>query len=240
MNPSTIFRPLRIPARPAAVSALLFAAVLGTSVAARAETVTVNGLAYASPATAYLASTSPAYGQEVYAGAFATTIGGAGGNSFLTYCIDIFKDTNFGTVVNDYTEVAPTTLLSSRQVSDLERLAAGFYSQVTDAVTSGAFQVAVWEIVNEKADNPYQVVSGNFRVASNTTDVVNTAQSWLDHLPQSGTYSIQVLSSASHQNLAVFSPTGFILSPVPEPGRWGLLLPGLLGLVALRRRQRHD
>ncbi|RTL52769.1 MAG: PEP-CTERM sorting domain-containing protein [Rhodocyclaceae bacterium] len=132
--------------------------------------------------------------------------------------------------------MSATSLFGAAKATDLGRLATGFYTKVVDAATAGAFQIAVWEIVNEKNGNAYNLRGGSFKAFADSKQVQALAQDWLNNLPQANTYSLDIWHSPSHQDLAVFSALGEVMSPVPEPATVALVLAGL-SLLGMARRE---
>jgi len=200
------------------------------SVQAVALPLVVTGFEYpGSPTTARIQNGSPAVNANVYAGGFLTD---AGGNSFTSWCIDIFQNTHFGQTVNDYTLTDGATALGAARSDALGRLATDALSSVSNAASSGAFQLAIWEIVNETSGNPYSLTSGNFRASSVSNGSLVLAQSWLDNLGGLNQYAVSVWRSGSRQDLAVFDRV-----TVPEAGSLTLLGLGLVAAGVARRRK---
>ena len=151
--------------------------------------------------------------------------------------MDIFSWLASSTV---YTQVSgasfyPTSLA---KVTDLEKLATRNLPSVTgNATNSAAFQLAVWEIVNETS-GVYSLSGGNFYATSAASA---TANSMLSALNSATTNTAQILSvwkeTPGHptQDLAVFAP-------IPEPQTYAMMLAGLglMGFVARHRKQEHD
>jgi len=200
------------------------------SVQAVALPLVVSGFEYpASPTTARIQNSSPAVNANVYAGGFLTD---AGGNSFTSWCIDIFQNTYFGQTVNDYTLTDGATAIGAARSDALGRLATDALSSVSNAASSGAFQLAIWEIVNETSGNPYSLTSGNFRASSVSNGSLALAQSWLDNLGSLNQYAVSVWRSGSRQDLAAFDRV-----TVPEAGSLTLLGLGLVAAGVARRRK---
>lgn len=226
-------------------AALLFAA----AAPANADTLSYNGAWFSSYTSGgfTIQDASPLLSPiAVYAGAFKMTDTSGptlvAGSSFMAWCVDIYHDLASSSA---YTLQAGSSYFSGAPgtVSDLDRLASYVFDQnlLTNNVQSAAFQLAVWEIVNDKAGTGfYDVTSGDFKVTSGNTTAITTANSWLA-VVNAGQYAVdralgvwQVDIAGSSQNLGVFSA----VTPVPEPKTYAMLLAGLglMGFVAVRRR----
>jgi hypothetical protein len=168
--------------------------------------------------------------------------------SFQGWCVDVFHDFYFNSSTSQGSAVlnTATSVFGSTIATDLGRLATEAYSTVgtpTGSPTaaqddySAAFQLAVWEIVNENAPGGYDLTTGNFMAAAGG-NAVAIAQGWLSNLPTVSHYNVDIWSIQDNgasgwgpQDVAVFSPA-------PEPETYALMLAGLglMGLVARRRK----
>ncbi|MBI5658959.1 MAG: PEP-CTERM sorting domain-containing protein [Nitrosomonadales bacterium] len=179
-------------------------------------------------------------------------------NAFQSWCVDIFHSFSF--VINALDVLKPAnialagssatlpTVFSQKAAADLGRLYTNHHAAIDLTTSSGtnqaAFQLAVWEIVNERS-GAYSLTGGDFR-ASGTGS--STATTWLNELSTASVsqydasiWTVQsVITSGKGyaQDVAVFSK---IPPPVPEPEIYAMLLAGigLLGVTA-RRRSRKD
>ncbi|MEP7156837.1 MAG: PEP-CTERM sorting domain-containing protein [Betaproteobacteria bacterium] len=199
------------------------------SAPASATIITVTSFAQPNPTTVHIQSGTPNTSEYVYAGGFNTT---NGTSSFVSWCVDIVQNTYLGVGVNNYTLVnaASVSQIGAARADALGRLATQYLGQVNNATTSAAFQLAAWEIVFETAGNPYNMSGGNFLAWGASDNSIGLAQTWLNNLPGSSTYSVSVWSSPTHQDLAVFTN-------VPEPATLGLLAIGLIGAGFAKKRK---
>lgn len=182
---------------------------------------------------------APNVSRTVPVGAFQmTNISATPHNSFMAWCVDIY-----GTIQSSTNYTLRTAEqfygAGSRTVTDLERLASYAFANrnVASNVASAAFQLAVWEIVNETASG-YSLSGNIFTVTSSNSTVTELASSWLT-VVNAGTYATaqnlgvrQKSAGSSTQNLAVFAP-------IPEPETYVMLVAGLglMAFVARRRRK---
>lgn len=165
------------------------------------------------------------------------------GSTFLSFCVEFSQAVNFGTKVQ-FSLGSANSLFGAAKANAITRLFTGFGGQVNSTSTSAAFQLALWEIVDDfdSTDwNSLQLNSGKFRVSSNTA-TANLAQSWLGQLSSiTSQYQMYVLSSGVAQNQLIF--TGQPL-PQPAPVTDKVSAPATLGvfglglvLLGLRRRK---
>jgi hypothetical protein len=210
----------------AAVGAgLLFSAQAG------AVPLTVTGWEYPGSVTqATIRNNSPYSQSRVYAGGFVTN---AGGESFISWCVDIFQNTYFGQTVNDFNKTTGVAALGATKADALGRLATHALGSVNNRATSGAFQLAAWEIVNE-TNGSWNLTNGNFRASDVTNNSRSIAQGWLNALAGvKSLYTVHVWQSRSRQDLAVFERVS-----VPEPATLALFIVGLGGAAFAVRARR--
>jgi hypothetical protein len=207
------------------------ALLLATS--AQAVPLKATGFEYASGVTkATIVNGVPSVNKRVYAGGFVVQNLATNG-SFVGWCVDIFQPINFGETVNDYTLTTGVAAFGAARSDSLGRLATLALGQVNNAATSGAFQLALWELVNEISGNPLSLTANNFRAGSVTNGSATTAQGWLNGIGNvTSQYTVSVWQSRSRQDLVVFERV-----PVPEPGSLALAVVGLAMVLTLQRRQ---
>jgi len=203
---------------------------------AAADTLTFNGFSNGSVAATIYNTPSPVGGNptSVAAGGFSMTNATAGG-TFQAWCVDIFSWMVSSTNYTFTTGAALSTLYTSTQITALERLASNNLASVTSNPTnSAAFQLAAWEIVNERSGT-YNVSNGNFYANSAAAATANSMLSNLGSATPTMTLSVWKESTYPTQDLAVFAP-------VPEPQTYAMMLAGLglMGFVARRRQQMLD
>ena len=153
--------------------------------------------------------------------------------SFVAYCVDLAQSFSFDNAFT-VTTTSPSVLFGGDRASALDRLYTQRFTSVSNRVESAAFQLAIWEILQEAPATSYNLSSGSFAATSGNTEAIVMATSWLNTLSTgaSGGYSLTVLASATHQDQ-------LMATPVPEPETYMMLLAGLglMGFVARRRRQ---
>lgn len=163
-------------------------------------------------------------------------------NAFQSFCVDIFHSFNF--VVDSEDELQPASIISSQAAADLGRLYTNHHAQIdvnagsSNGTNESAFQLAVWEIVNDRAAGAYSLTTGDFR-ASGTG--FSLAQLWLSELstPSASNYAANIWTVQSMitknkgyaQDLVVFAP-------VPEPQTYAMMLVGL-GLLGFSARRKN-
>ncbi len=154
-------------------------------------------------------------------------------STFASYCVEpgtplggpsAWIQYDLGTSVNSF-----TPLIANRLAS----LYSQYGSSANTLDNSVAFQTAVWEITNENT-GPFDVTSGNFRFTSTTTTqtALATANSWLSTLVDTPSSSLSVLryNSINKQDLLV-------ITSVPEPESYALMLAGLGLMLTIARRR---
>lgn len=223
------------------------------SAPAAADTLRYDGAWFSSYYGSYTLydSTPTAFSTGAAAGAFRMTdLSGptlTAGTSFMAWCVDIFHRLDTGSSGASYTlrtgeqfygsgsgTIASLERLASYVVdSDGDALTNSLQSALTGSLQSAAFQLAVWEIVNEGVSSSLNVESGDFYVTGGTSTVRSLANTWLSD--SQGWARTQVLGiwegPNTTQDLAVFAP-------IPEPETYAMILAGLglMGLIARRRR----
>ncbi|UZJ44310.1 PEP-CTERM sorting domain-containing protein [Marinimicrobium sp. C6131] len=213
------------------------------SVASQAASITLkydNNLAAESAPTGRIYSS---YGSpNVYAGEFDfSTSNNTSGiaewdNGLSAFCVEI--GTTLKTTATQYTVNSGINLLDFGTAGlHIDRLFSNFYDDAqTSKYNSAAFQLALWEIINEWPSSAYSMTSNAFK-SDYFSGARNIAQSWLNSLNDTnldtGKYDFHLLVADNSQNLLTVTTAS-----VPEPASLLLLMTGLFALFRARRRVR--
>ena len=220
---------------------LVAALALGTVTAlspASAATINVtkqgtNAFVDASGSNGWYQSTSYTLngtGRSAAAGMFRLTGTSTNGavQDFLAFCLEPLETL---TLPKDHTV---GTTLGTSVLDRLGALMSNAFTLVTGSQSAAAFQMAAWEIANE-SNGSLDLAQGGFRITSAGTGTQSLAQSWLN-LIGSGQWTsggnVTILSASGTQDLLTN------IAPVPVPAAGVMLLGGLAGLGALRRRRK--
>lgn len=151
--------------------------------------------------------------------------------AFTAFCIDINQSISNGSTYTNFNTAAlqdapiPTSPMGAAKADQIAQLWFNERSILSSSDSYGAFQVAIWEIVN---DSGLSLTGGAFRAASGS--VRTLAQSYLDKIDGvGGRASLYAISSATKQD--------FVVPLIPAPGAATL---GLMGLGMAARRNRRS
>jgi len=218
--------------RPTFRSALLAGAV-ALSVIPVAHATSLMGTGYSAVGSEPVSVTAP--GASTGAGSF---VGFWNGLPITFWCFELTQYFSFNVEYMDYTE-------SPAGNPDLARLfeevggPAGATSSLTN---SAAFQLAVWEIRYETTTLPnYNLTagtptSGNFFATSADPAAVAQANTWLQNLPLTSSYTVSLLHSDNEQDF-VYATRPPLRQNLPEPSPLPLLGLGAAAMMfSIRRR----
>lgn len=172
-------------------------------------------------------------------------------NAFQSFCVDIFHSFSFVTSSVDVLKPADValagssatvpTVISSSAAADLGRLYTNHHAAIDSTGSSGAneaaFQLAVWEIVNERSGT-YSLAGGDFKATGTGSSIAST---WLNELntASASTYSANIWTVQSMVSGRGYAQDVVVFTQVPEPETYAMMLAGLglLGFVLRRRNQ---
>ena len=169
-------------------------------------------------------------GRSAAAGMFRLTGTSTNGavQDFLAFCLEPLETL---TLPKDHTV---GTTLGTSVLDRLGALMSNAFTLVTGSQSAAAFQMAAWEIANE-SNGSLDLANGGFRITAAAQGTQSLAQSWLDLIGSgqwTSTGNVTILSASGTQDLLTN------IAPVPVPAAGVMLLGGLAGLGALRRRRK--
>ena len=169
-------------------------------------------------------------GRSAAAGMFRLTGTSTNGavQDFLAFCLEPLETL---TLPKDH---SVGTTLGTSVLDRLGALMSNAFTLVTGSQSAAAFQMAAWEIANESSGS-LDLANGGFRITAAAQGTQSLAQSWLDLIGSgqwTSTGNVTILSASGTQDLLTN------IAPVPVPAAGVMLLGGLAGLGALRRRRK--
>jgi hypothetical protein len=212
------------------IKPLALAAVAAVAMqAAHADTVIIDDFVF-TPATSVTVA-SPNFSGP--AGQFKGLLNG---NSFVTYCTDLLQSFAFDTLYNNYSVVSGVTAWGATKANDLNKLmSAAINAGVpVNAAESAAIQAAVWEVLYETSGT-YDLGAGSFTATSSdlaTQGSINSVN-WAGIMAGPVTHTVDQLYSRENQDFLV-------ITQIPEPGTYALMLAGLAAVVGVARRRRQE
>jgi hypothetical protein len=214
--------------RRSVVSSIAAACLTLAASYAHADDVLINGFTF-NPAVAISVAT-PSYSGP--AGQFTGLLNGA---SFTTYCTDLLQDFSFGTLYTDYTTVDGVAAWGAQKSTELDRAFSAFatYGAPASASTSAVAQAIIWEILYETSGT-YDLTSGSFVATSADA----TAQGYFNN--SASIFAIIAATPITVHASQLYSRSEqdfVVLTPVPEPSTYALMLAGLAGIGFVARRR---
>lgn len=215
------------------MSAVLVSGLALASQSSASTTLTYQGAAYPNYQTVHTSydgsGSLPDFADKhVSVGGF-DMLNGNTNQSITTWCVDVFDWLHSATYSNG-------DLTSINNYDKLQQLANQRYASVTNAQTSAAFQLAVWEIVTE-AGSTFDLNSGEFEAWGGNTTAIAMANDWLklDKTTGNGNFKIDYYFYGNMPNGVTQNLVS--ISPVPLPAA-GLLMLSALGLGGFATRRR--
>jgi len=191
---------------------------------------------------------------------------GTYGTSFFSFCVDLSQNVSPGSQYT-FTETLNLTsvpiggsgqAMTSQAANDLALLYGAFYNDLigspnvvgksynsiayTGAQMAAAFQLAVWEIVEDDGINGLSLSNTSSRFYDTTDTTVVTLANWyLTHLGSKADQLVALYSTGA-QDQVVFVPVNITGVPLPGAVAAGLpiLMLGGATLKSKRRRQRDE
>lgn len=215
----------------------ILATALATAFATPAIADDVDFLGYANGSeTVNYSLTSPnaTHNSSANAGGFLTSVNG--GPTFVSYCVDLYQNINFADpAYSGYNLVSSAAhfFQNPNGASLISRFLGDNHTQ-SNSAEAAAFQIALWELTYETS-GIYNLADGTaiFSGGSAANAALGIAQGWLSALGNNA-QGFAVYESSRYQDVLV--------TPVPEPSTYAMMVAGLAGLgyMARRRRERQQ
>ena len=166
-------------------------------------------------------------------GAFKGTLDG---NPIIFFCFELTQSFGFNPPSPYYTY--DDTIQSGGKFDELSELfTEAFATSTASTLNSAAFQLAVWEILEETTPGSLSpgVGQGTFYVTNDhgNTTTVAAANALIAGLPSTGTYTIHLLHNDNSQDFVYGT---LPLRQVPEPAPLTLIGAAMVALFVMRRR----
>ena len=200
---------------------------------AHAEDVLITGFTFNPAVKLDVSSTSPVVSYSgLPSGQFTGTLNGA---SFTTYCTDLLQAFSFGTLYTDYSVVDGVAAWGATRSADLDRAFSAFAANgaPASAATSAVAQAVIWEILYEDSGT-YDLNGGTFKATSANL----TTQGYFDDsVAMFAEIAGTAITVHADQLLSRSTQDFVVLTPVPEPSTYALMLAGLAGIGFVARRR---
>ena len=216
------------------IMALTAGIALGAAPLALATLVTLDPTGFANGSESFNVSVPTVVDPSALStGAFKGTLDG---NPIVFFCFELTQSFGFNPPSPYYTY--DDTIQSGGKFDELSELfTEAFATSTTSTLNSAAFQLAVWEILEETTPGSLSpgVGQGTFYVTNDhgNTTTVAAANALIAGLPSTGSYTIHLLHNYNSQDFVYGT---LPLRQVPEPAPLTLIGAAMVALFVMRRR----
>lgn len=221
------------------LSILGLALGLALASGAQATTISMSSFSSTNTRTAEIATINGGgHNGAVYAGGFNALLEGS--QAFITYCVDTAQSFNWGQVFN-VTSVAASDKFGATKALAMGQLYSQHFGNISNANESAAFQLALWEIVNEASSNAFSLSAGIFKATPWNAAVTSLASNWLNTLSGTGdSYDLIVWTNPNYQDqVMATSSVKPSSTTVPEPKTLALVLAGFIAMSSVSAARRR-
>ncbi len=157
-------------------------------------------------------------------------------STLVGFCVDPFQWANTTMTSYDKSSLDATDFFSgngTQRFANAQKLFDNAYSTLSGATQTAGFHLALWEIFHDNLSTTSGNILGTSASNAGMLTAANTFLGALSGWNTTNAYNLTFYGSGNYQDFLVANP-----SAVPLPAALPLLASGLIGFVAMRRRNK--